>query len=146
MNSFPRRWRAVFIIDLILKFLLLYGGAVLASLGMIIMDGIEIVIYFIIFAAAMAVLNVMFLMIAARLIASLRCRFMMQHTVLQAVVEVICAAAIFGLIMTLLFWLGHDFEGGALMGLFLSSTTLVSSLIALLFDGIVCLVFQRMGG
>ncbi|GLH77498.1 hypothetical protein SSBR45G_24060 [Bradyrhizobium sp. SSBR45G] len=145
MSGLIKRWYAVFIVDAIFKFLLLYGGAVLVSLGMIIMEGIEPVIYFSIVAAAMAVLTVMFLIMGSRLAALLPWPFMTRHPVSRTVVEIVCATAIFGAVMTLLFSLGSGFGGGIRMGLLLASTTLVSTLITVSFHGMARLVLRRAG-
>ncbi|MGJ4994594.1 hypothetical protein ACQR0Z_09295 [Bradyrhizobium sp. HKCCYLS3077] len=143
MSGLIKRWYAVFIVDAIIKFLLLYGSAVLVSLGMIITGGIEAVIYFAIVAAAMAVLTVTFLIMGARLAALLPWQFITQHPVFQVFVEIVCASAIFGMVMTLLFSLGSGLGGGIRMGLLLASTTFVSTLITVSFHGIAKLLLRR---
>lgn len=145
VDLLTRRWRSVFVVDVILKFLLLYGGAILASLGMIVMGGIEPAIYFVIFAAALAVLNVMCLMLGSRLVASFRCPLMMQYPALWTVAVAICATGMFGGILAALFGLGHGLAEGASVGLFLSVTNLVSIAIVLFLDGIFRLVSGRIG-
>ncbi|MGC2777657.1 MAG: hypothetical protein WA418_18680 [Bradyrhizobium sp.] len=145
MNRLIRRWRAVFVIDAILKLLLLYGGFVLLSLGTIIVAGIEPVIHLAILAAALAALNVMFLMLGSRIVASFRCQSLTRHPALQVTAVAICATAMFDPVLSVMFSLRGDFAWGIDIGLFFSATNLVSILIVLVFDGMSRLFCPKAG-
>ena len=140
MNRLTRRWRAVLVVDFILKFLVAYGGVVLMSLGMVVVEGMKPVIYIAIFAAALATLNVMSLMLGSRIVTSSRSQIIMRHPALQVSAVVICATAMFYAILTAMLSLRGDFAWAVDASLLVSETNLVSILIVLLFDWILRIV------
>jgi hypothetical protein len=146
MNRLTRRWRAIFLVDFILKFIIFYGGAVLISLGVIIVEGVRPVIYFAGLAASFATLNVVLLMLVSRVFAWCRCPVLMWYSALQIAVLVICAAAMFDAIVTVVLLMRGSFQWAVDSSLFVSVTNLVSILIVLLFDAamrIVCPTIER---
>ncbi|WP_315756137.1 MULTISPECIES: hypothetical protein [unclassified Bradyrhizobium] len=146
MNRLIRRWRAVFIVDAIVKSLLVYGGFVLMSLGTIIVDGIEPVIHVAIFAASLAGLNVMSLILGSRIVASFRYQIMTRHPALQIATVVICATAMFDAILTAIFSLRGNLAWAIDIGLFFSTTSLISIFVVFVFDGMSRLFCPRTEG
>jgi hypothetical protein len=145
VNRLTRRWRAVLVVDFILKLLVAYGGVVLVSLGMIVVEGMKPVIYFAILAAALATLNVMFLMLGSKITTLSRSQIIMRHPALQVAAVVICATAMFDAILTAMFSLRGDFAWAVDISLFISETNLVSISIVLLFDWILRVVRPTTG-
>jgi hypothetical protein len=68
-----------FAIDVLFKFALTYGGAVLASLGLIINAGIEGVVDFVIVAVAASTLSFVYLMLGRRAVSSLQWPVLCAH-------------------------------------------------------------------
>ncbi|CCE00922.1 hypothetical protein [Bradyrhizobium sp. STM 3809] len=140
-----RHWPTVFVVDLVLKFGLIYLGAILASLGTVILGGIEAVIYFALFAAALATLNVMFLMVGARVVASLRCAWIGSHPGPRSALVFVSGIGMFAGAVAMLFSFGLGVTAGAAIAALFATTNIISIAIALLFSCTFGLVARALG-
>src|ERR1700754_2301887 len=104
------QWRAAFAIDVVIKFALIYGSAVLASLGLVVNAGIEGVVYFMIPAVAASILNFVYLMLGGRVVNSLQWPALRHRPFHGALVLIVANAAFVGS-WTLLF----SFRGGGVV-------------------------------
>jgi len=68
-----------FALDVLVKFIVTYGGAVLGSLGFVVLGGIAYVIEFAILAVAMATLNGVYLLLGQRAVAALDGRLIVPY-------------------------------------------------------------------
>ncbi|NPV22848.1 hypothetical protein [Bradyrhizobium aeschynomenes] len=143
MSRLIRRWRAVLFVDFTLKFFIFYGGAVLISLGVIIVEGMRPVIYFAGLAASLAALNVVLLVLVSRMFVWRRFQVLMWNSALQVAALVICATAIFDAIVTAVLSLRGSLQWAVDSSLFISVTNLVSIVVVLLFDAALRIVCRR---
>src|SRR2546429_229757 len=118
------QWRMAFALDVLVKFIVTYGGAVLGSLGIVILGGIAYVIEFAILAVAMATLNAVYLLLGQRAVGALNWPRLAQHPVQRAVLILICANAMFAGSLILLFSFQGGFVGSATFSLFYVVTNL----------------------
>lgn len=146
MNFSKWQWRAAFALDVLLKFVLAYSGAILASLGLVVQAGAEYVVGFAIVAIAMAALNAVYLMLGQRAVVALNWPRPARHPVLQAILILIFANAMFAGSFIILF--SFQGQGGfvesAIFSLFCVVTNLVPIVIVAIFGWISRLISRAL--
>ena len=125
MNFSKWQWRTAFAIDVLIKFALTYGGAVLGSLGLIVNTGVEGIVTFMIPAVAASILNFVYLMLGRRIVGSLRSPVLWRHLALQVVLVLMVANAMFVGSWTVLFFFPAGIIDAAIFGLICAATNLV---------------------
>jgi hypothetical protein len=133
------QWRAAFVLDVLFKFMLAYGGAILASLGLVVLVGIEYVVEFSIVAVAMASLNVVYLLLGQRAVAAIDWPMIAYRPILRAILVLICGNAMFAGSLIALFSFQGGFAESAIFSTFRAATNLVPILIVAFFGWMLCL-------
>ena len=133
MNVSKWQWIVVFALDVLFKFMLAYGGAILASLGLVVLAGIGYVVEFVIAAVSMSSLNAVYLLLGQRVVAALDRPWLVRHPLLQAGSILICANAMFSGSLISLFSFHGGFFQSAIFSLFFVVTNLVPIVIVAIF-------------
>jgi hypothetical protein len=128
MNFSVAQWRALFILDTLIKALSIFGPAVLFSLGTIMLGGIFALVFFILLGAGVSGLHCLCLFLGSGIVTRLVATYPKLPQSLKFLLVLIVANLLFAASWTVLMSVGHGIYNGAIESLYLVATNLISLL------------------